>query len=297
MLNATSRNAAKNICAMTELARIIRLFRGSGIPVIVIKGAALAETVYDNIGEREFSDLDILVKEADIAKAVETLLDEGYQRAEQSQYYFINGISAVDLHSSLPHTRLMEEVWREAVPALLGGEETLLISPEENIIYLSYHSAVQHADPDVKWLMDIDRIVRRASSLKGIDWDLLREKAGKNKLRIPVYWFLKRTCERFHTPIPEKILNELKPRRSMRSAIFERITGESPPLAADYLSLVLMRPGRIFKALFPRVEAIENRYGAKRPFAYVFYFVRPFELLFELTRDIFSFLKRPGRRA
>ena len=59
-------NAARNSFLYGELSNVLNAFREKQIEVIVLKGAALAETVYPNRALRPMSDIDLLVKrEAD----------------------------------------------------------------------------------------------------------------------------------------------------------------------------------------------------------------------------------------
>ncbi|MCP4365035.1 MAG: nucleotidyltransferase family protein [Planctomycetes bacterium] len=48
------------------------------MPVILLKGAHLAQVVYSNIALRPMGDIDILVKKNDLPKAKELLLELGY---------------------------------------------------------------------------------------------------------------------------------------------------------------------------------------------------------------------------
>ena len=60
---------AQNTLMYRELARILESFSEAGIPVILLKGAALALTVYEDIGLRPMGDLDLLVRPEDLRKA------------------------------------------------------------------------------------------------------------------------------------------------------------------------------------------------------------------------------------
>src|ERR1044072_4193280 len=71
-------NSARNTVLTAELCRLINLFSDAGIDAISYKGLALALFAYGNIALRRFVDLDVIVKKADVAKACEILLNEGY---------------------------------------------------------------------------------------------------------------------------------------------------------------------------------------------------------------------------
>ena len=71
-------NLARNMYLYAELRRILEALREKDVEVIFLKGAALAKTVYGDIGLRQMSDIDILAKKEDLPKAVELLFHMGY---------------------------------------------------------------------------------------------------------------------------------------------------------------------------------------------------------------------------
>jgi hypothetical protein len=71
--------AARNMLLYADLAGALRALNHAGIPVIVLKGAALAETVYPNIGHRAMGDADLLVRPEDRDRARGALEAAGYR--------------------------------------------------------------------------------------------------------------------------------------------------------------------------------------------------------------------------
>jgi len=74
--------AARNARLYRELQKILDLFAGREIPVIVLKGAHVAETVYGNIALRTMGDVDLLVDQDDLKAVEENLLKAGAEPAE-----------------------------------------------------------------------------------------------------------------------------------------------------------------------------------------------------------------------
>ena len=72
------RSAWENTRLYHELSKVLSLLQNDGIPVIVLKGAALAETAYQNIALRPMGDVDLLVKKEDLYRTEITLLSLGY---------------------------------------------------------------------------------------------------------------------------------------------------------------------------------------------------------------------------
>ncbi len=67
-----------------ELAQVVRACNDAGVPVILLKGAHLAEAVYGNIALRPMVDVDLLVKQADLMRVHDILIGQGYALAEKS---------------------------------------------------------------------------------------------------------------------------------------------------------------------------------------------------------------------
>ena len=61
-------NIARNVRLYAELTRILQCFQDANIPVVVLKGAHLAEVIYGNIGLRPMGDVDLLVQKDDLKK-------------------------------------------------------------------------------------------------------------------------------------------------------------------------------------------------------------------------------------
>jgi len=69
----------RNLIQTKELVRLFQLFKKHNINVIPYKGVILAKEAYQNLGAREFSDLDLLIDKKDFKKVKQILLEEQYQ--------------------------------------------------------------------------------------------------------------------------------------------------------------------------------------------------------------------------
>jgi Uncharacterised nucleotidyltransferase len=72
-------NFQRNLRLTAELVKLSRLFESQSIPMLSFKGPILAQIAYGNLALRQFLDLDILVAEADVVRASELLVSQGYQ--------------------------------------------------------------------------------------------------------------------------------------------------------------------------------------------------------------------------
>ena len=72
------KTAAHNALLFRELERVLAAFAAAGIPVIVLKGAVLAQTIYPDPGLRPMGNLDLLVNRDQIELAVAILKHQEY---------------------------------------------------------------------------------------------------------------------------------------------------------------------------------------------------------------------------
>lgn len=73
------KNGARNAVVMADLEQLESAFQKSGIDLLPIKGAAFFRAgVYDNLGLRTLSDLDVMVREQDLDKSRLLLHELGY---------------------------------------------------------------------------------------------------------------------------------------------------------------------------------------------------------------------------
>jgi len=107
-------NAARNLILLKHTKDILRVLRQENIPVIVLKGIALVETVYPHIGMREIADIDLLVKEKDLLVISKKLTELNYKfkAFDSVPWYELNSeISIfVQLHTQILYLR-EKEIW------------------------------------------------------------------------------------------------------------------------------------------------------------------------------------------
>ena len=72
------RNTITNLSLYVELRRIVRALHDEEIPVIVLKGSALAGPVYGEIGLRAMRDIDLLVPKEQADRAFAVVEELGY---------------------------------------------------------------------------------------------------------------------------------------------------------------------------------------------------------------------------
>jgi hypothetical protein len=242
-------NTAYNISHLENLAQLIQKLKQEKIPVIILKGAALCDTVYPHSGIRTFCDLDILIHKKDIPKVIETLkrLDYSISHTHAQHHFSAFQRSArtlpLEVHWNLvndasPFQKYafklsMDKLWQDAVPLEISGAEALWLSPEHQLIYLSVHM-LKEGYSHRKWLLDIYYLLE---FYKGkIDWQKLLADCREFHATRPVYYALSTLDELFHRDemnvgwLDRTVLRELKPQRITRieKSILDRLLKNKP---------------------------------------------------------------------
>jgi len=202
MRDACRASAAKNLLLFADLGKILRATQAAGIPVIPLKGAFLAEAVYGDIALRPMADLDLLVKPADLPRAVQALRDLGYDSdqpfdpvAQQAGFQDMPpmrrpGGAMVELHwtlvTPLCGARIADEelqgIWERSVPATIAGVPSRALSPEDLLLHLCMHVSVHHrfADVGLKSFVDMAEVARHYENT--LDWAAFAERANRWKV-------------------------------------------------------------------------------------------------------------------
>ena len=223
---------AYNHLLYRELARVLQA-APSDRPPVLLKGGALATTVYSDIAHRPMSDLDLLVPKADVrawASHLEALgyesetpaMTSGLSEAVHYQLAFRGGPFGdivIELHWNLVggdsdvRAPDIDWFWRHTEPWLGLSDpacgSALQLTPEANVLYLSAHAMLQHGEAQARllWLYDIQRVV--AASERALDWELVVQKARAFGWSSAVRAALQRSVELFDTPVPPPVLAEL----------------------------------------------------------------------------------------
>ena len=253
------------------LLQILDHFERQKISCLVLKGMALAYLVYPDPATRTMGDIDFLIRPQEIRRAAETLASLGYHPLSQYQAYeeelirfggelaFVKPVGPmVELHWELEQyerlkglIRIDEEaLWQRAISYSVNGIQARTPSPEDQLLTLSIHLGMVHRMKGLKWLLDIDRLIRTLGPQ--IDWPLLMKRAktwGIHRLLCHVLWMSKET---FGTPLPPEV--------SIQSVWGSR----TPFTQFVFLDRWQDRVRVLMRSFFPSSDWLRFRYRLKR---------------------------------
>ncbi|HEY6554532.1 MAG TPA: nucleotidyltransferase family protein [Vicinamibacteria bacterium] len=196
------------------------LLAARGVRSLPLKGAALAESLYDSVGFRPMLDADLLVLDS-WPDAVETLLVEGYRAAVRTDHatVFVCPLSGgiLELHRSVTSCPPLFPMDANALwsRSLLGdGPVSRLPSTEDLLVHLCLHASFQHGLvlSLVQWLD-----FRRLFSRRVVDLDKLMDLASQAGAVAAVGLALRVAAVVVGAPVPETVVAAAPLPRRLRS--------------------------------------------------------------------------------
>lgn len=217
--------AVRNTLLYQELSRILTaLLSAAPLPVIVLKGAALATSLYPSIALRPLGDLDLLVPRRHLGMALRAVQSLGYCEAYPEMTPGLNRVVghhvhlrggpqqgvAVELHWSLVGG---DSDWRSP-PLDWFWEQTeertvLQLTSTAHLLYLAAHLMLQHGGARARllWYYDIHLLVSHWESR--LDWDELLNRAREFRWAAALHAALQSARACFDTPVPDGFLETL----------------------------------------------------------------------------------------
>lgn len=285
--------AAGNIRLFHELESIVRAFQAAGITVVPLKGAWLAESVYASIAQRTMADVDLWVRRKELDAARRVMESLGYSSRPKTDrpqdlqdeisgetQLFKAEAPMVELHWNvfpgewLRHAARIDEqaLWERTLP--YKGEAVRQLSPEDAILHLCVHLAVNHqmSSGGLRTLLDLDRARKRWS----IDWGTVAQRAREWRVSHAAWLVLRMLGEGFGDPEGRLPLRALRP-SSFRRRILKRFTSSREmvegldisvgPGRFLFLLALVDRPAAGFllirRAIVPDRAWVTLRYGLK----------------------------------
>jgi Uncharacterised nucleotidyltransferase len=164
-----------------ELFRLLELIEQAGIQAAVFKGPALAVEAFGDASLRQYSDLDLFVRHAEVLRACEILASRGY-RTDLSlkeaaagripgQFLFVRPGSraVVELHTErtmryIPRPLPVDEILARRKCVLVDGHPVPAFSTEDTLVLISIHGS-KHLWDRLMWIADVGALACQAPQL------------------------------------------------------------------------------------------------------------------------------------
>lgn len=221
---------AANVRRITQTTALLQRFRSAGIDTLLLKGAALVSTAYDDPGLRPMGDVDVLVPVHQARQAMGLLREDGWRPVgwaaccsapemtvpvRHSHAYLRSADEQIDLHwhvlweSCEPSAD--EAFWRDSVAVEVDHVETRVLGDTHQFLHACAHGAQWSEPRNLRWVADAMTLLARPSSR--IDWDRLVLAARDRGVALPVRDAVAFLNEALDAGIPDRVLESLQAAR------------------------------------------------------------------------------------
>ena len=271
------RTVHHNLKLIRDLKEILQRLNQEKIHVVLIQGIALLPTVYDDIGLRPLTDIDLWVLQENYSGLISILSSVGYSRDPIYPNTFRRGSTTLDLHTHIlwadrikAHRMLIrkgqEDIYHNTKIIDFEGQEARCLGQYDQVVYLCLH-ALKHHVGSLIWLVDIKNLI---ADWKRSDWETFMNRArelGQEKTISYVFYLLLHLFG-FQPPVAiDQLLETKGPCFLEKRVLRQRIEGDSLPIWAPVLLFsagkgLQRRLPLIFETLFPRPEILRQIFVA-----------------------------------
>jgi hypothetical protein len=228
------KNWFRNHQLFNHAAPVMGSLHQAGIPMMLLKGAALILEVYSDFGLRSMRDIDLLVPTGQFREAISIMHRSGWRSAYTNypeygamvdSYHALTFSDSsgfeLDLHNHAFYLCMNKEAdddfWNHAAPVKIHDIPCQAMSPADQLLHVLVHGAMWNPLPPLRWVTDAIWLLKRHPDL---DWSGLFRQAEKRQLVLQVRDTLDYLATVFAAPIPGDIpdrLNRIKIPRNILS--------------------------------------------------------------------------------
>jgi hypothetical protein len=251
------RSWQRNQLLLQALQYALVALREAGVETSLMKGVPLALRHYADLGARVMGDADLVVRRADVWRALETLEGADWKPDRPVTVQVLSSLGGVNLRDPqgrvidlnwhiLPDNydpRLDEALWQAAETMEVGRELARCLNPTDHLLEVLCHGLSWAANAPLHWLADAMVLLRTEEHT--LVWDRLIEQASRNQRVQTVRAALRYLAAVFDAPVPVPALARLE---ELRVGLGERAAfwcaersgpswpwGRAPLVAASYL--------------------------------------------------------------
>lgn len=218
--------AARHSLLMTStLLRLLAQLSSAGVTAVPWKGPVLAAMLWSDVAMRQYADLDLLVRRADLERARDLLLGSGFRRIvplsawQEASYVERNGTLemvrdsdglVVEVHWTIVpnhYSAAMDPdgLWHRLEEATIARRTVLTLAPEDLLVALSIHG-FKHRWERLGWIVDVARLLQVRP---GMNWAGIRERTRRDGSQRLVRIAVGLAADMFHPAVATEALDAL----------------------------------------------------------------------------------------
>ena len=280
---------AREMAHRAELPRVLSALAESGIKALLLKGASLAYSHYENPVLRPRGDTDLLIPRSSRLRAEEILSSLGYVRFPAMRGEVVSYQASWSLEDSLRMVHELDLHWRvnnsQVLAKLLEYDElepraitlphrcanSYGLAPVDALLLACLHRAGHGNAPyyvngiaypardRLIWLYDIHLLV---SGMPTGELEEFSALAAHKRMKVICRDSLIQSVERFGTPIPASVMEALRPTGPIEPSARYCSSGPASQIAQDFASLsgIGEKTRWLTEQALPPADYMRNKY-------------------------------------
>lgn len=202
------------------LDALLDTLAAAGIRTAVLRGHALAETVYPDPGARHSHGIELLVHETDLDRLPASLAAAGFLPGQGHgtrrlgatclSWRHDRGLP-LDLRLSLFEPELYRlpatELWGSSTPLPHADAHAHMLAPEHNLLHAAAGAVLTPSRVTLRWACDAWYLLARHRG--GLDWSAFQAAGRRAQLSLPLSLGLTYLARELDAPIPPTVLSGL----------------------------------------------------------------------------------------
>ncbi len=232
-------NAIRNKRFLRMFLQLFRASAARGIGLVPIKGIGLLSDIYRDHFARGMADIDLMVKEDDLARTEALFQENGYKKElmglkeeywKKRQYHLAfceekphRRSSLMELHWALDYRRkeaVLPDLWSRLKEASIEGQKIRILSPEDRLFCLALHNRRHGKVLCLKNVIDLALLLKR---YEDFDWDYVLKEAARGKMMATVFFILSQVRACFGSGAPYSVERSFKVGLLKRRSIYNFI--------------------------------------------------------------------------
>lgn len=292
---------SRNMLMYNVFSQVIEVFIQHKIQVIALKGIYLSESMYKDIALRQFSDIDLLIKEEDGEKCIDLLLKMGYVAYDSQERDIVVKTKSEAIHytpmikdgvSIELHTRLnrkketynldITSLWKNSYPITINKTNVYTLDSYDLLIHLCTHADKHFMEGKIQFTCfnDITNCIESYGS--SFSWSELTDRCRQYCCEEIVFKYIMLVHKYMYAVVPADILQKYASLLTERdeqlfinylSGNFEEFT--AVPFHFKNISELDSTSAKIkyiLAVLFPDKSFMFKSYNIKYPLLYCFYY-------------------------
>lgn len=212
----------RNQLLLKEFKSLVNILKANAIHPCLLKGMALIDSYYGDLGMRVLGDIDLLISPEQVMKTINLLLLNGYKLQHQvdllTQKNILYRRNALELNGN--HQTKIDLHWRlysenivqfsddiaDNLRESFYDKKITVMNSEFQLLHTLTHAMQYSHMPSFKWIVDAVKIIQHE---KKFNWDVFLYYSEKYRFNLPIKLTMNYLIDNRYITLPSIILSKI----------------------------------------------------------------------------------------